>query len=276
MSGQTNDPQSNAVVLYEVDDGVAIVTLNRPERLNAWTGELGTGYFDALDRAAADPDVRAIVVTGAGRGFCAGADMDNLQGISSGQDEGSGDDAPQLRAERHDYALSIPKPVVAAINGACAGLGFVHAMMCDVRFAAEGAKFTSAFARRGLIAEHGVSWMLPRVVGPSHALDILMSGRVFLAEEAKDMGVVSRVIPREDLVSEAVSYARDLGRYSAPWSMAQIKRQVWGQLDEARSDALEESNAIMRESLQRPDFKEGVQSFVEQRDPNFEPVVADS
>lgn len=276
MSGQTNDPQSNAVVLYEVDDGVAIVTLNRPERLNAWTGELGTGYFDALDRAAADPDVRAIVVTGAGRGFCAGADMDNLQGISSGQDEGSGEDAPQLRAERHDYALSVPKPVVAAINGACAGLGFVHAMMCDVRFAAEGAKFTSAFARRGLIAEHGVSWMLPRVVGPSHALDILMSGRVFLADEAKDMGVVSRVVPREDLVSEAVSYARDLGRYSAPWSMAQIKRQVWGQLDEARSDALEESNAIMRESLQRPDFKEGVQSFVEQRDPNFEPVVADS
>lgn len=271
-----NDPQSNAVVLYEVDDGVAIVTLNRPERLNAWTGELGTGYFDALDRAAADPDVRAIVVTGAGRGFCAGADMDNLQGISSGQGEGTGGDAPRLRAERHDYALTIPKPVVAAINGACAGLGFVHAMMCDVRFAAEGAKFTSAFARRGLIAEHGVSWMLPRVVGPSHALDILMSGRVFLAEEAKDMGVVSRVYSREDLVSEAVSYARDLGRYSAPWSMAQIKRQVWGQLDEARSDALEESNALMRESLQRPDFKEGVQSFVEQRDPNFEPVVADS
>ncbi|WP_419864517.1 enoyl-CoA hydratase [Candidatus Poriferisodalis sp.] len=275
MSGRTNDPQSNAVVLYEVDDGVAIVTLNRPERLNAWTGELGTGYFDALDRAAADPDVRSVVVTGAGRGFCAGADMDNLQGISSGQGEGGDEDAPRLRAERHDYALSIPKPVVAAISGACAGLGFVHAMMCDVRFAAEGAKFTSAFARRGLIAEHGVSWMLPRVVGPSHALDILMSGRVFLAEEAKDMGVVSKVFPREELLAEAVTYARDLGRFSAPWSMAQIKRQVWGQLDEARSDALEESNAIMRESLQRPDFKEGVQSFVEQRDPNFAPVVSD-
>ncbi len=273
-SSETNDPDSNDTVLYEVDDGVAVVTLNRPERLNAWTGELGTGYFDALDRAAADPDVRAVVVTGAGRGFCAGADMDNLQGISSGGGE-SGGDAPRLRNERHDYALTIPKPVVAAINGACAGLGFVHAMMCDVRFAAEGAKFTSAFARRGLIAEHGVAWMLPRVVGPSHALDILMSGRVFLAEEAKEMGVVSKVVPRDELLSAAVSYARDLGRYSAPWSMAQIKRQVWGQLDQARSDALEESNALMRESLRRTDFKEGVQSFVEQRDPNFEPVVTD-
>ena len=269
-----SDGQTNDTVLYEVDDGVAVVTLNRPERLNAWTGELGTGYFDALDRAAADPDVRAVVVTGAGRGFCAGADMDNLQGISSGGGE-SGGDAPRLRAERHDYALTIPKPVVAAINGACAGLGFVHAMMCDVRFAAEGAKFTSAFARRGLIAEHGVAWMLPRVVGPSHALDILMSGRVFLASEAKEMGVVSKVVPRDELLSAAVSYARDLGRYSAPWSMAQIKRQVWGQLDQARSDALEESNALMRESLRRTDFKEGVQSFVEQRDPNFEPVVTD-
>ena len=271
MSGQTND-----TVLYEVDDGVAVVTLNRPERLNAWTGELGTGYFDALDQAAADPDVRAIVVTGAGRGFCAGADMDNLQGISSGQGEGSDEAPPRLRDERHDYALSIPKPVVAAINGACAGLGFVHAMMCDVRFAAQGAKFTSAFVRRGLIAEHGVSWMLPRVVGPSNALDILMSGRVFLAEEAKEMGVVSRVFPPDELLGEAISYAGDLGRFSAPWSMAQIKRQVWGQLDEARSDALEESNALMGESLTRPDFKEGVQSFVEQRDPNFEPVSAAS
>ncbi|WP_419841271.1 enoyl-CoA hydratase [Candidatus Poriferisodalis sp.] len=279
MSGDTHEqPSSHDAVLYEVDDGVAIVTLNRPERLNAWTGELGTGYFDALDRAAADPDVRAIVVTGAGRGFCAGADMDNLQGISSGQGaEGRGTgDGPRLRSERHDYALTVPKPVVAAINGACAGLGFVHAMMCDVRFAAEGAKFTSAFARRGLIAEHGVAWMLPRVVGPSHALDILMSGRVFLASEAKEMGVVSRVVAPDELLAEAVSYARDLGRYSAPWSMAQIKRQVWGQLDQARTEALEESNALMRESLRRPDFKEGVQSFVERRDPNFEPVVADA
>nr|MCS5689753.1 enoyl-CoA hydratase-related protein [Acidimicrobiales bacterium] len=186
------------VVLYEESDGVALVTLNRPERLNSWTDELGSEYFDALDRGAASSDVQAIVVTGAGRGFCSGADMDMLQGIGAGKDDQ--ETQRQLRAERHDYALTIPKPVIAAINGACAGLGFVHAMMCDIRFAAEGAKFTSAFSRRGLIAEHGVSYMLPRVVGPSNALDILMSGRVFLADEAKEMGVVSRVVPPDELV----------------------------------------------------------------------------
>ncbi len=262
---------TDAPVLYDEDDGVAIITLNRPERLNSWTGELGSGYFDALDRAAASTEARSIVVTGAGRGFCSGADMDMLQGIGGG----AGGDRPRLRDERHDYALTIPKPVVAAINGACAGLGFVHAMMCDIRFAAEGAKFTSAFARRGLIAEHGVSYMLPRVVGPSNALDILMSGRVFLAEEAKEMGVVSRVYAPEELLDATISYARDLGTYSAPWSMAQMKRQVWGQLDMDRTSGLEESNALMAQSLKRPDFKEGVQSFVERRDPNFEPVTGD-
>ncbi|MBV29269.1 MAG: enoyl-CoA hydratase-related protein [Actinomycetota bacterium] len=262
---------SEAVVLYEETDGVAIITLNRPERLNSWTGELGTGYFNALDAAAASAAVKSIVVTGAGRGFCSGADMDMLQGI---QDRGGeGEERPKHRDERHDYALSIPKPVIAAINGACAGLGFVHAMMCDIRFAAEGAKFTSAFARRGLIAEHGVSYMLPRVVGPSNALDILMSGRVFLADEAKEMGVVSRVLAPEDLLSASVEYARDLGKYSAPWSMAQMKKQVWNQLDLARTDALAESNSLMVDSLKRKDFKEGVASFVEKRDPAFEPVT---
>ena len=266
---------STSQILYDVTDTVATITFNRPDRLNAWTGKLGTGYFNALDMAAADPGVSAIVVTGAGKGFCAGADMNSLQGLSTGDDSDDPGDptAPELRAERHDYALSIPKPVIAAINGACAGLGFVHAMMCDIRFAADGAKFTSAFARRGLIAEHGISWMLPRLVGASTALDILMSGRVFLADEAKDLGLVTKVFPAQDLLSEAVSYARELGRFSAPWSMAQMKRQVWEQLDMNRSDALQASNKIMAESLKRPDFKEGVESFVARRDPNFDPVT---
>jgi enoyl-CoA hydratase/carnithine racemase len=261
---------SDDIVLYDEQDGVALITFNRPDRLNSWTGELGSAYFDALDRGAAAGSVKAIVVTGAGRGFCSGADMDMLQGIGASGAEGEA--SPKLRDERHDYALSIPKPVVAAINGACAGLGMVHAMMCDIRFAAEGAKFTSAFARRGLIAEHGLSWMLPRVVGPSNALDILMSGRVFLADEAKDLGVVSKVFAQDELLSATMDYARDLGRYSAPWSMAQMKRQVWGQLDQSRTDALDETNSIMRQSLRRTDFKEGVQSFLERRDPAFEPV----
>ncbi|NOX31236.1 MAG: enoyl-CoA hydratase [Actinobacteria bacterium] len=263
-------------VLYEEADGVALITLNRPERLNAWTGELGAQYFDALDRASASAEVRSIVVTGAGRGFCAGADMDMLQGIGAkgGIVGADGQDGPTPRAEeRHDHALTIPKPVIAAINGACAGLGFVHAMMCDIRFAAEGAKFTTAFARRGLIAEHGVGYVLPRVIGPSNALDILMSGRVFLAEEAKELGLVSRVFPADEMLDAVMSYATDLGRYSSPWSMAQMKRQVWGQLDLGRDDGLAESNALMFESLRRDDFKEGVQSFLDRRDPNFEPVT---
>lgn len=260
------------VVLYEEMDGVALLTLNRPERLNSWTSELGSQYFDALDRAAASSDVKAVVVTGAGRGFCSGADMNMLQGI--GTSEGEEESSQQLRNERHDYALTIPKPVIAAINGACAGLGFVHAMMCDIRFAATGAKFTSAFSRRGLIAEHGISYMLPRVVGPSNALDILMSGRVFLAEEAKEMGVVSRVLPVDELLTAAIEYAQELGRYSAPWAMAQMKQQVWSQMDMARTEALTESNQVMAQSLKRPDFKEGVASFVEKRDPSFEPVSA--
>ncbi len=276
MSTSTSTgPTGTDQVLYEENDGVAIITFNRPDSLNAWTGMLGTGYFNALDHAAAQPDVKAIVVTGAGRGFCAGADMGNLQGLSGGdRDADPGDPtAPDLRGERHDYALDIPKPVIAAVNGACAGLGFVHAMMCDVRFAAAGAKFTSSFVRRGLIAEHGISWMLPRLVGPSVSLDILLSGRVFLAEEAMEMNVVSNVFPAEELLDEAVAYARELGRFSAPWSMAQMKRQVWGQMDMSRDDALKQSNDIMAESLKRPDFKEGVASFVDRRDPNFEPIT---
>ena len=187
------------VVLYEAGDGIATITLNRPERLNAWTGPMGQAYFDALDRAADDPDVRVIVITGAGRGFCAGADMDMLQGI--GEAGGTGSD-PETRP--HTYATTVPKPVIAAINGACAGLGFVHAMMADIRFAAEGAKFTTAFSRRGLVAEHGVSWVLPRVVGPAVAMDLLMSGRVFLADEAAELGVVNKTVPADALMATVI------------------------------------------------------------------------
>ena len=158
------------VVLSERRGPVALLTLNRPDRLNAWTGELGERYYELLDECAADPDVRVIVVTGAGRGFCAGADMDDLQGIGGAARDETLSAARPSRPVYH--ATTLPKIVIAAINGACAGLGFVHALMCDVRFAAAGAKFTSAFSRRGLIAEWGSSWVLPRLVGPARAIDI--------------------------------------------------------------------------------------------------------
>ena len=254
-------------VLYEATDRVAIITLNRPERLNAWTAELGTAYFDALDRAAADPEVRVIVVTGAGRGFCAGADMDLLQGIGSG----AGGGLPEERA--HTHAMSIGKPVIAAINGACAGLGFVHAMACDIRFAASGAKFTTAFGRRGLIAEHGVSWTLPRLVGQSVALDLLLSGRVFVAEEAYELGVVNKVVAAESLLDETLAYARELATYVSPASMAVMKRQVYTHPQMSIDEALADTDVLMKASLKGSDFKEGVASFVEKRDPQWAPYV---
>lgn len=257
----------NDAVLYEVRDRSALITFNRPERLNAWNSDVHKGYFDSLDRAAADSSVRAIVVTGAGRGFCAGADMDLLQGIG----EGTGDEGGEPDTRDATYAMSIPKPVIAAVNGACAGLGFVHAIACDVRFAASGAKFTVAFSRRGLIAEHGVSWTLPRLVGQSVALDLIMSGRVFLAEEAKELGVVNHVIPAESLLDEALAYANDLATNVSPTSMAIMKHQVYNHPLMSLSEAMAESNRFMHESLRRPDFKEGVASFVEKRTPNFAP-----
>ena len=257
-------------VLYEVRGKVALVTLNRPERLNAWNGDLAAGYFGSLDRAAADPEVGAIVVTGAGRGFCAGADMDVLQGIEAGGGERS--DAP-VETRDATYAMTVPKPIVAAVNGACAGLGLVHAVACDLRFAAEGAKFTTAFSRRGLVAEHGISWTLPRLVGQANALDLLMSGRVVLAEEAKELGLVNRVYAPDQLLDETMAYADDLATNAAPISMGVIKHQVYRHPLLPLDQAMEESNGFMRASLKRSDFKEGVSSFLEKRAPAFEPVT---
>ena len=182
------------VVMKDVVGGIAVLTLNRPDRLNAWTREMEVRYFALLDECAASEEVRAIVVTGAGRGFCAGADMKDLQDLGSAEDVNGR--AAQENAERtpQNHPHSIPKPIIAAINGPCAGIGLVQALMCDIRFAASGAKLTTAFARRGLIAEHGISWILPRLVGPSRALELLFSGRVVLAEEAHELGLVNRVM----------------------------------------------------------------------------------
>jgi enoyl-CoA hydratase/carnithine racemase len=258
-------------VLYEVQGNVALITLNRPERLNAWNSDMHSGYYNALDQAAADPEVRVIVVTGAGRGFCAGADMDVLQGIS-GSGSGSGDGS-----ERDDrdarYAIGIPKPIIAAVNGACAGLGLVQALACDIRFAAAGAKFTVAFSRRGLIGEHGISWTLPHLVGQAVAMDLMVSGRVFLAEEAAELGLVNKVVPGEALMETVMAYANDVAANVAPASMAVMKHQIYTHLALTLDEAMDESNQLMRESLKRTDFKEGVTSFLEKRPPNFAPYT---
>jgi enoyl-CoA hydratase/carnithine racemase len=254
-------------VLYEVRDRVAVITLNRPEKLNAWTPGMSDGYRRALDDATADPEVRVAVLTGAGRGFCAGADMELLGGLAeTGARVGGGDREPA------QMEPAVPKPVIAAVNGPCAGLGFVRAMFCDIRFAAAGAKFTTAFARRGLVAEYGLSWLLPRIVGMSRSLDVLLSGRVFLAEEALELGLVNRVV-EGDVLDAAMEYARELATYCSPASLADMKRQVWADSVGSLVESWERTEKLMLASFDRPDLKEGVMSYLENRAPNFPPLT---
>jgi enoyl-CoA hydratase/carnithine racemase len=266
----TSDP-----VLYEVlDSGVAVLTLNRPERMNGWGGGLATAFYSRLDDAEADPAVRAIVVTGKGRAFCAGADMGDLTTISNSTVDSAGaTDVSKLVGARHPhFVTTLRKPVIAAINGGCAGIGLTLALVCDVRFAADGAKFTTSFARRGLIAEYGVSWILPRVVGWGAALDLLLSGRVFYADEAAELGLVKEVMPLDQLLPRAIAYAEDIATNCAPSSMAVIKQQVYA---DAMRDVFEASavaEKLMHESMLRPDFIEGITSFFEKRPPNFPPL----
>jgi enoyl-CoA hydratase/carnithine racemase len=254
------------VVQMAIEDGVALLTLNRPDRLNAWTVEMEQTYFGMLEECGGSAEVRVVVVTGAGRGFCAGADMQDLQALGDGSVDAS-DHATERRPQT--YPLSIPKPIIAAINGACAGIGLVQALMCDMRFAAEGAKLTTAFARRGLVAEHGISWMLPRLVGPARAMDLLLSGRVVLAEEAEGMGLVNRVLAPEKLLEQTLDYAGELAASCSPASMATMKRQVYADLERDLPLALAAADQLMLESFTAPDFVEGVTSFLERRDPRF-------
>lgn len=263
---ETSTQAAAGVLLAERRDAVVVLTLNRPDRLNAWNDALEDAYYGALADADADPDVRAIIVTGAGRGFCAGADMEQLAQIGT-----EGAELPERPLPRH-FPLSIRKPLIAAINGAAAGLGLVEALYCDLRFATPTAKLTTAFARRGLVAEYGLSWLLPRLVGPSRALDMLLSARVVLGEEALAMGLVDRVVEADRLVDEAVAYAQDLAANCSPWSMATMKAQVQRHLDADFATAMADTDRLMLESFARPDVIEGVSSYLEQRPPAFPPL----
>ena len=268
-------------VLYEVSDHIATLTLNRPDRLNAYTAALGAELRQAMRRASDDADVRVIILTGAGRGFCAGADMDTLNGIQGqARDGGNVNEAatgngpwdantsPDYQMA-HSYFPAVPKPIIAAINGACAGLGLVYALFCDVRFAAAGAKFTTAFSRRGLIAEHGISVTLPRLVGLSKALDLLMSARVVQAEEALRLGMVDHVVAPAELMAAARAYAKDMADNVSPRSMAVIKQQIWAADQLSMRANIEVANQAMLASFASEDFKEGVAHFVQKRPAAF-------
>lgn len=259
--------------LYEVrEPGIGLITFNRPDRLNAWTARMGHEYFAALDAAVADPNVRVIVVTGAGKGYCAGADMGTLQGIPSLSDSSSSSSDSIVEGRMQDEITRIPKPVIAAVNGAAAGLGLVQALMCDIRFAADTAKFTCAFSKRGLIAEYGISWVLPRLVGQANALDLLMSSRIVMADEAMSLGMVNKVVPTAQLMDVVMAYASDLAQNVSPSSMSVMKRQVYGDYNKDVATASTDALVLMGQSFGRPDFKEGVQSFVQKRQAAFPPV----
>ncbi|KAB2381862.1 enoyl-CoA hydratase-related protein [Actinomadura montaniterrae] len=260
-------PNTHETVLAERRGPVLLLTLNRPERLNAWNDELEERYFALLDDAEADPGVRAIVVTGAGRGFCGGADLDALQEVST-----AGEVGPVERARPRTFPLTVRKPMIAAINGAAAGLGLVEALYCDIRFSTPDAKLTTAFARRGLIAEYGIAWLLPRLVGTSRALDLLLSGRIVKGEEAWALGLVDRVVEADALLDAAVGYAAELAAHCSPTSMSVIKRQVMRALDTDFATAVSEADELMVASFNQPDAAEGVTSYLEKRPPEFRPL----
>jgi enoyl-CoA hydratase/carnithine racemase len=266
-------------VTYEVADLVAVVTLNRPHRLNAWTGRMHVEYRAALAEAEDAPDVRAVVVTGAGRGFCAGADARALEGHvrKGGYDDGVREPlaTPGFghRPEfDHDFAfhLGMAKPVIAAVNGPAAGVGLVLACYADLRFAAAGAKLTTAHGPLGLPPEYGLSWLLPRLIGAGRAADLLLSSRVVLAEEAERMGLVNRVLPPEDLLPATLAYAHRLTHEVAPTSLTESKRQLYADLLHGDlGQAIERSKRRLEEMVRTPEFAEGATALAGKRPPRF-------
>jgi len=251
-------------VLYGVESGVATVVLNRPDRLNAWTPALEEAYFDALQRATDDQDVRAIVVTGAGRGFCAGADLALLEDLDPRAL--AGDPRTDL------FPTAVPKPVIAAVNGACAGLGLAMALMCDVRIVGRTAKLTTAFSRIGLVAEHGTSWLLPRLVGHAVALDLLLSSRVVDGEEAVRIGLANEMVEDHDVLEAAQRYARSLAATASPQAMAVIKQQVYGDMTTDLRTALKQAYGLAAVSVQLDDFRVSVAALRRNQPINHAPL----
>jgi enoyl-CoA hydratase/carnithine racemase len=267
-------------ILYEVKERVATITLNRPDKLNAWTPTMQREVYSVMGDAEKDESVRVIVLTGAGRAFCAGADIQNL-----GQLAGGKVDVERLKRDwlgrspregarpdfqrTYSYFPAIGKPVIAALNGPTVGLGLVISLYCDMRFASDQAKFSTAFSRRGLIAEHGISWMLPRLVGLANGFDLLFSARTIDAPEALRMGLVSRVLPHERLLPAVVEYAGELATNVSPRSLRIMKKQVYNALFQTLDAAIEDANEEMFKSFTCEDFKEGVAHFLEKRPPRF-------
>jgi enoyl-CoA hydratase/carnithine racemase len=269
-------------IIYTVEDPVAVITMNRPEALNAFTTRMLAEIKHASAAAEADSRVVGIILTGAGRGFCPGMDMNALDNLSSG--DAQAEDLSSLKASPGDAAMganftvaytylqSLRKPFVAAINGACAGLGMAIALLADIRFVERQAKFSTAFSQRGLIAEHSISWTLPRLVGSGNALDLLWSARKFDGEEAHRLGIAERLVETGEALQSATDYIRQLAANCSPTSLQVMKAQVHRHMNMQLGESLIESNEWMAASLKREDFREGVRSFIEKRPPEFKRV----
>ena len=254
---------------YELDGAVLLLTLDRKDRRNAWSADLETEYFDALDRADADPVVRAIVLTGAGESFCPGMDLVVLQARSAGDTS----TYSALPRRPLNYPIIVRKPMIAAINGGCAGIGLLQALLCDVRFIADEAKIAAAFTTRGLPVEFGVSWLLPRLIGHAAALDLLISGRQINGVEAARLGLAVASVPRASVVETAIAYARNLTDNCSPAAMAVVKRQLFADWMRDHQSAVRESASIFEMLHSSPDFSEGINAFMEKRPARFAPLA---
>ena len=266
------------VTRFEVEDRIATLTLHRPERLNSWTGRMHTEYRHCLARAEADPEIGAVVITGSGRGFCAGADTSALESHveRGGYDPGTPDDLARpgygVRAEFDaDFAFQfgMTKPVVAAINGPAAGVGFVIACYADLRFAVPGVKFTTAHGKLNLPVEYGLSWLLPKLIGLTRANDLLLSSRVFLTEEAMELGLLNGLFSSEELLPRTREYVLRMIESVSPLSLASSKRQIYSDQHQDVATAVEESNRLLVEMMKNDDYREAVAAWLEKRPPNW-------
>jgi enoyl-CoA hydratase/carnithine racemase len=263
---------------YDVVEQIATITLHRPERMNAWTGRMHTEYRHCLDRAERDNNVRAIVVTGAGRGFCVGGDAVALQGHveKGGYDPGT----PATLAEpgygtatefdaSFAYHFGLSKPVIAAINGPAAGVGLALACFCDLRFAASGIKMTTAHGKLNLPAEYGLSWLLPRMIGLTRANELLLTSRPFVAEEALAYGLLNAVYPVEELLGETYAFVQNMIATVSPNALRQTRWQVYRDLHRDVGSAVRDSETLIASMMRERDYAEGVQAFLEKRAPNW-------
>lgn len=271
---------ADSLILHDVDAGVATLTFNRPDKLNALTPAMLDEFFSRVEQAAADPAVRVIVVTGAGRGFSAGVDLgligtglaSRLEPRESPAPQWGDDIGPSLAryfSGGWNALVTSRKPTIAAVNGAAFGWGFILSLHCDIRFAARSALFNATFARLGVPAEKGIGWLLPRLIGTARAADLLYTARRFDGVEAERLGIVNGVFDDDQLMPHVRAYARSIAANAAPRALAAMKAQIWTAADDTYDEGFAAANLEQDRCIATEDFREGLASYKEKRDPRF-------